>query len=475
MKLFSGFGKKSLGWCLGLSGLAAVSVFGLSLWPADTALADDGDKPKASKEVYDVTKELAVVDFEKLLKDQPEYERVLQLDEQIQLLQRELDFLPLADKKRKVDSGRKRMEREVEKARKELEAEYGRVSGELNNFQASMKAQLEKEGRAISDHYQQVLQQRLAALQPKAPVVPQDIRQRLDSYVADLAVVREQRITAKRLELERGMQSSLEAEKARIDDAVAEFDNSLMVANQDRRVELQLQLNTAATPEEETAIHDKLNAISEEESQAKMAKREELSASYEALVASEKQRVESELKSFEASLNAEAKAKADAEQKRLLSTVKVASPADNRAEVEAQIAKVRAAVDAEMEAKKAEMTASVQAKAAEAQKTMEKKQADIEKRLQALQRQLEAMVNKSNSEVSDDTRRKMDDTKAKIEELQKQRKEIYDGIVADLKAAVERVVAKQENPPSVIGSYVVNIDCADLTDKTMIALEKNQN
>ncbi|MBQ7503559.1 hypothetical protein IJT93_12760 [bacterium] len=473
MLFFSGFGKKSIGWCLGLSGLAAVSVFGLSFWPADTALADDGDKPKASKEVYDLSKELAVVDFEKLLKDRPEYERIVQLDEQIQLLQRELEFLPLADKKRKVDSGRKRMEREVEKARKELEAEYGRVSGELNNFQASMKAQLEKEGKAISDHYQQVLQQRLAALQPKAPVVPQDLRQRLDSFVADLAVVREQRITAKRLELERSMQKNLEAEKARIDDAVADFDNSLMLANQDRRVELQLQLNTAATPEEESAIHDKLNAISEEESQAKIAKREELSASYEALVASEKQRISSELSSFEASLNAEAKAKADAEQKRLLSTVSVPSRESNRAEAEAQIARIKAAVDAEMEAKKAEMAASVQAKAAEAQKTMEKKQADIEKRLQALQRQLEDMVNKSNSEVSDDIRRKMDDTKAKIEELQKQRQEVYDGIVADLKKAVETVAAKQENPPSVIGSYVVNIDCTDLTDKTMIALEKN--
>ena len=294
----------------------------------------------------------------------------------------------------------------------------------------------------------------------------------MDSFLSDLASVRQQRISAKRLELERVMQNNLESARASMDERLAEYDSSLMQENQEQRVNLQLQLQTAANAEEESAIQDKLAALGDAETAKKSAKRDELTAEYKRLEADERANVTSKVKAFEASLDEETKSKAAAERDRLLKNVQAPSPKVNQAEVEAQIAKIKATINSEMEAKKAEMTVAMQRKAEEAQHNMEKKQAALEKRLRSTQKQLEAMVSNSSKDVSDETRKKMDDIKAKIEDLQKQRQELYDVMADDLREVIGKIAAEQEGQPSVIGSYVVNIDCLDLTDKTMLALEK---
>ncbi|MGM9998217.1 MAG: hypothetical protein ACI38Q_02295 [Candidatus Bruticola sp.] len=475
MQFFSVPKLKRAGIWLGVGSFLVGTALAVQVGLAEVACAE-GTEPKksaASDGTSDKFTELAVVDFDKLLKDRPDYERISQLDEQIRLLQQELDFLPLADRRRKVDSGRKRMEREVEKARNELQAESDRIGQELKNFRSTLAAQLERENKALNEHYQSVLRQRIEALTPKAqPQVPEDVRKRMDSFLSDLAGVRQQRISAKRLELERIMQNNLESARASMDERLAAYDSSLMEENQTQRVNLQLQLQTAANAEEESAIQDKLSALSDEETAKKSAKRDELSAEYKELEASERANVNSKMKAFEDSLDKETSAKAAAERNRLLKTVSVPSPQANKAEVEAQIEKIKAVINAEMEAKRASMTAAMQQKAEEAQRNMEKKQAELEKRLMATQKQLEAMVNSSQNDVSDETRKKMDDIKAKIEDLNKQRTELYDSMADDLRKVVGKIASEQEGEPSVIGSYVMNIDCLDLTDKTMIALEK---
>lgn len=475
MQFFSVPNLKRTGVWLGTCGLLAGAILAARVDFGGMACAEGTapKKPAASGEAQEKFTELAVVDFEKLLKDRPDYERITQLDEQIRLLQQELDFLPLADRKRKVDSGRKRMEREVEKARNELQAESTRIGNELKSFRNNLTNQIEQESKALNEHYQNVLRQRVAALAPKTPPqVPEDVQKRMNSFLSDLASVRQQRVSAKRLELERTMQNNLENARASMDEHLAEYDSSLMQENQEQRVNLQLQLQTAANAEEESAIQDKLAALGDEETAKKAVKRDELTAEYKRLEADERANVNSKVKAFEASLDEETKAKAAAEQERLLKNVQVPSPKTNQAEIEAQIAKIKSTINAEMEAKKAEMTVAMQRKAEEAQHNMEKKQAALEKRLRSTQKQLEAMVSNSSKDVSDETRKKMDDIKAKIKDLQKQRQELYDGMADELREVVSKIAAEQEGQPSVIGVYSVNIDCLDLTDKTMLALEK---
>ncbi len=449
-------------------GIVAPALAGALSWGlSERVSAQESTPPPAAREKFT---ELAIVDFDKLLQDRPGYERVRQLDEQIALLKRELEFLPAQERKRKVDSGRKRMEREVEKARNELQAEYERVSQEMANFQKNLASQLESEGRKISAQYQSVLQKKIAALAPAQPQVPQSIQERMDSFLADLAGVRQQRLAAKRLELESAMQNKLDAERARIDEELAAFDTVLMRENQEERVNLQLQLQTASNAEEEAAIQEKLAALGEKEAERKTAKRDELSKAYDAELAAQQANIEAELKKYERTLDAETREKAQAERNRLLKGVELPDVASNQAAVKAQIEKTRAAVNAEMEAKKAEMTATMQAKADEAQKRMQRKQADVESRLRKVQKQLELMVARGTEDVSQETRQKMDDLQAKIDDLQKQRDGLYESMASELRQLVAQIAAKQEGQPAVIGSYFANIDCLDLTDKTMIAL-----
>ncbi|MCR4784956.1 MAG: hypothetical protein K6A35_10695 [bacterium] len=473
MRFFSKANFRRAGIGVGVSGLVFACALALHTGISGVAQAQGEAGQNQTENVQEERfAPLAVVDFDKLLQDQPGYERIRQIDEQIRILQQELEFLPLADRKRKVDSGRKRMEREVEKARNELQAESRRINSELEHFQSNLSAQLEREGRALGEHYQQVLNERIAALTPKAaPQVPKDIQMRMQSFIDDLAGVRQQRIEAKRLELNAKASQEIEAEQASVDERLAAFDDSLMASNKTKRLNLKLQMDTAANAEEEAAIQDQLAALDAEENQARDAKRKELVAESDAKAAEARAAIDSQLKAFETQLDAETQSKVRAEQERLLKEMPP-PPQINKAEVEAQIAKIKATVDAEMEAKKAEMTATLRAKAEEARRRMEKKQADTEARLFKVQKQLEDMVNSSSKDVSDDTRKKMDDLKAKIADLQKQRQELYDSMATDLRGVVAKIAEKQEEVPSVIGVYFLNIDCLDLTDKTMIALEQ---
>mgnify|MGYP002169153510 CR=1 FL=1 len=151
MQFFSVPNLRRTGVWLGACGLVvgAVLVAHVDFIGMACAEGTTPKKPAASGEAQEKFSELAVVDFEKLLKDRPDYERITQLDEQIRLLQQELEFLPLADRKRKVDSGRKRMEREVEKARNELQAESARIGNELKSFRNNLTKQLEQESKAL--------------------------------------------------------------------------------------------------------------------------------------------------------------------------------------------------------------------------------------------------------------------------------------------------------------------------------------
>ncbi|MBQ7529002.1 hypothetical protein IJT10_03755, partial [bacterium] len=95
-----GFNRSGL--VISFGGIALALILAGQLVPTGT-LADDNGRTSgdSAKVVRPLSEELAVVDFDKLLRDRPGYERITQLDEQIVLLRRELEILPLADRKRK--------------------------------------------------------------------------------------------------------------------------------------------------------------------------------------------------------------------------------------------------------------------------------------------------------------------------------------------------------------------------------------
>lgn len=438
--------------------VGAVMLQGLS---PQRAWADENQELKPE--------ELGVVDFESLIRSHKDFEKLQQMDEQISLLKQELEFLPAEDRRRETDKARKKMESEVLKARKELEAEYNRINSEMRGLSAAMAGQLEAEGRQLQAHYQAQLEGEIRRLQPTQIELRGDAESKMKAFLQDLAVVREQRLTARRLELEKSTQARLEAERARVDAEVSAYEQGLMQENQQRKLNLQLQMQTVTDPEEEARIQEELAALGDEEAAKKEARRDELFASLDAMREKEKAAMDAELGSYQRSLDAEVQQKVQGERARLagLPTQAPAAPPDIQAKIEA----IKAQINGEMAARKAQMQATMEARSNEARTRLQKKQKEIEKRLSDLSKQLKEMVDQSTDDVSDDTKKKMDTVKAKLEEFQAQRKELYEKMVADLSTLVGEV-AKKQNVPSVIGKFVVNLHCKDLTDLSMVAVKQ---
>lgn len=443
---------------------AGVLVFGIavSCWFTGSA---------AAVPVQDEPLTVGVVDFGSLIKEHPDYDRLSQLDEQIGIYEQELQFLPLSDQRRAADAGQKKMEDEVAKAHKELEAEYNRINKEMSGLSASMAAQFESEGKALQEHYRHVLDERIKAIQPKNMQPPKEAQAELEGFMQDLAKVREQRVLARRNESEWALQQKLNTRRGELDTALADYEGELMRANQEKRLNLQLKLQTAATPEEEAEIQNQLNALSEEEASAKEARRAELVAAFDAEASSEKAKMEADLAAYEKQLTNEARGQLEAKRQKIVSSMHIPSQAEGQAEVNAQIENIKRTIDAEMQARQKEMQATMQKRSEEAKAKLQKKQAQIEERLKKLQSQLAEMVEHSAENVSEDTRKKMDDTEAKIKELKEQRKELYDAMLDELKGIVGGVAEKQ-NVPSVVGAYIVNVNCTDLTDLSMVAVKQ---
>ncbi len=412
---------------------------------------------------------LGVVDFDSLLRAHPDHEKLQQLDQQVEVLQQELTFLPMSDQRRVVDESRQRMQAEVEKARKELEAEYARINREMQGLGEAMRSQLQSEGRQLQAHYQGVIEQRTRQLRPAEVELRGDTKARMEAFLGDLSAVRTQRVMARRLELEKQFQQKLEGERARVESELAAYEDQIMRENQQKKLNLQLQLQTVTEAEEEAEIQQQIAAMGDQEQTLKDARRSELFARLEQVREKEHSALEAQLDSFEAALNAEVQQKAAAERNRLagLPTQAPAAAPD----VQRQIDGIRATITAEMESRQAQMQAAMQARSAEARKRLERKQAEVEKRLADLQSQLKELVEKSADEVSEETQSKMDDVKTRLEALQAERKALYDKMLAELSETVGEVARKQ-NVPSVIGRFIVNLDCIDLTDLAMVAVKQ---
>lgn len=414
-------------------------------------------------------KEIGVVDFDSLIRAHKDFEKLEQMDEQLGLLRQELEFLPAEDRRRETDKARKKMESEVVKARKELEAEYNRINAEMRGLSAAMAGQLEAEGRQLQAHYQAQLEEQIRRVRPQQIELRGNAEAKMKSFLQDLAVVREQRLTARRLEIEKTTQARLEAERARVDAEVAAYETELMRENQQRKLNLQLEMQTVTDPEKEAALQQELAALGDDEAAKKEARRNELFAGLDAMREKEKAAMDAELGSYQRTLDSEVQQKVQAERARLagLPAQAPAAPPD----VQAKIEQIKATINGEMAARKSQMQATMEARSNEARARLQKKQKDIEKRLSDLSKQLKEMVEQSTDQVSDDTKKKMETVKAKLEELQAQRKELFDAMMADLSTIVGEVADKQD-VPSVIGKVVVNLHCKDLTDLSMVAVKQ---
>ncbi|MEW6278192.1 MAG: hypothetical protein AB1758_06190 [Candidatus Eremiobacterota bacterium] len=416
---------------------------------------------------------LGVVDYDSLLQAHPDYERLEQFDQQLSLLTQQRDWLPVAERQGKADQARDRMKAAYEKAREEMESEQARIQAELSGMSDHLAAQLQAEGNRLKEQMDRELQAFIQQHQPQTPQSLPDSLPGKDEYLKNLALLRERENTARALEINKAKADRINAEQARIDSELAAYVDEIMRQNQQEKLNLQLQVSVAKDEAEQAALEERLSALSEQEEQLKQAKRAELRSQFEAVQAEEEARAARELSAAKARVDAEVQAKlANYRPQGTAAPPPQMSP-ELTAEVQRKIREKQAELQAIMERRQTEFKARMEAESAAAVARLKQKQQEIEERLGALGKELKSAMEADEKDLSPEVQARLKSLDEQIDKLKAQRQELYDTMVADLKGEIQKVAEKQK-VDMVVGLYVHNQSCEDLTDRSMVQVRMMQ-
>lgn len=463
---------KSIWWRLG-GGLVVASVLATGM--VGGLRAQDA----RSTVVEQLGGTLGVVDYNNLLQAHPDYERLAQFDQQLSGLKAELEAIPLLERDDKLRAAREKLQKEGLKAQAEMEAESNAIAAQMNGMSAAMKNKMD----ALAAQRQAEMEAKIrdyikknggATQEEEAP--PQNVISTSDQ-AKNLMLLRERKNQAIQLEVEKAHRERVEAERARIDSEIAAYEDEVMRSHQQEKLNLQLKVQVAQDEAEQAELQEQLGAISDEEERLKDAKRAELEAGYKAFRAESDASQSAEIKQKQAAVDREVKAQLGAipdslapEQPRPRSTGPKMTP-----ELQALIKQETARLEAEMQAAADDARQKMEAEQATQMARLKAKQTELKERMAKLQDELKKVLEDTNKQgLSDATKEKLAVKEAQYKELEQQRKELYDKMVADLKGDIG-AVAEKNKVDIVIGSYVYRDesrdDCVDLTDYAMVAIK----
>jgi hypothetical protein len=406
----------------------------------------------------------AQVNYEELVALHPNYPELLAIDEKIASKELEKRKLGASAFQELQKEGAGKMKSAVDNAKAKLEAERAAIEGEMASLSASLSAQIEGEMKSVQTRLQAELEADIEEMKKKLPAsdkpdatepppLPSRNEGQVQDYIANLALVRERNLAARRLELEKRIGDEVNAKKSEVEGQLAAYEAELAAQYQSERLNLQLTAQNSVDEAAKTAAEERLGAISQEIDAKKSARRAELDAGYAAVRAEKTAQLQSELEAYQAELNAEVAAKVAAKRRELGEPDPVPrqpKPQGPPPELQAKIAEMQSRMTAELEARKAELQGTMGAKAEEAKARLQAKQEQVEAELKAIEKQITEDVAKRINELSPQTKAKVDKVNKEVEELQKQRKELADRIAADISREVGDV-AKKKNVEMVVG------------------------
>jgi hypothetical protein len=429
----------------------------------------------------------ASVNYQELVALHPSYDKLLQIDEEIAKKELEKGKLGAAAFQELQKEGAGKMKSAVEAAKAKLEGERAAIEGEMAALSASLSAQIEGEMKGVQANLQAELESDIEKLKKSTPVKddvaapePDPLLERnegqVQDYLANLALVRERNLAARRLELEKRVGDEVNAKKAEVDGQMAAYEADLAAQYQSERLNLQLSAQNSVDEAAKAAAEARLGAITQEIDAKKSAKRAELDAGYAAVRSEKTAQLQGELEAYQSELNAEVNAKVA--QKRQELGIVASQPSRPRApqgpppEIQAKISEMQARMNAELEAKKAQLQGQMAGKAEEAKARLQAKQAQVEAELKAIEKQITEDVTKRINELNPKTKALVEKTEKEVKELQAQRKELADKIAADISREVGDV-AKKKEVDMVVG-VIPDFEYSaypDLTEQAKVAVQ----
>lgn len=430
--------------------------------------------PKASDASTVQLPPIGVVDLQALLKAHPNWEKLEEMDKQVQLLESEKMFLPMQEKNEAARKLRDTMKAEFEKAQGELEGEKAAIEGQLKGMASSMSAQLRAEMQAKQAEAQATLAKYRHEVAPDIHPAADIGQQSLREYMENLAIMRSQRLTGKRLELEKTMGAAIDSERARLDSAAAASEDAERARYQDELVNLNLKVRLAKDDAEQKAIREQMDAVNAKIEAVKNAKRAESEGAFNAFVSEQKAKMQGELSAYEATLNREVEAKIGGKRQELANTPPPSSGKEIPADVKSKIERMESEMRASLAAKEGELKRRMEAEQAEAIGRLKAKQQAVGARLQALQKKMMQDLEDRGKYMSKETKAKLADVEKKLTKAKEDREALVKSMKSEIEKAVGDVAVKK-NVPMVIGAVVLNLDTTtnqDLTDLSLVAVKQ---
>jgi len=389
---------------------------------------------------------LGVVDLDKLLKAHPEYKRLEQLDRTINSLQVQRNGF---GGEATSEEWARIMSREQARAQAELKAEDQRLRAWLDSQQQSMGQSLKAEKERVEAG--------LKRLEGHPPTSSTQSAQRpptrLETEARDLLATGEQMVAAYRLELETQARERLAREKEKNDQELATYEDDLLKQHQSAKLNLQLKLSVAETEEERNQVRAELNALSDDEQRLKAERAAELQRALESKRKEEMTRVETKVAAYRAKLTADV-------QRQVAAMGRGLGPDALTPDAVAQ----RRQLIAQFDARQRAMQAQMQACQVQAQRQLEAKARELQARLRKIEKQLAEDMLKAQRRKDLFAQQQLLELDRRIGETEKARKDLYDIIMTDLRQALDKV-AQQQEITVVLGGYLVNVDCKDVTSQ----------
>lgn len=437
-----------------------------------------------AKKKSEPPREVGIVDYDKLIKDHPDYDKLQRYDEEIARYGPN-PFDPTMLKELNDELGKK-MEKFSKDMTEKLKAEQAKLESQAKQESDTYRKQYEtvaaKKMKEFSD-FQDKLRQQYEKHQsdPNRPLsdFEKEYIRRVNQKTQDLRALKAQMIKAKELELTNKSRDKVQQETARLEKVIAAYEDEVLKGDQNEKINLQMQVQTAQDDEEREKFQTQLNALFKSEEDKVNARRAELNKELEGIRSGERKKIDQDMARYEAKLERDfAKQIAPIKDKVLAelrgegkkpgsAPANPSIPKDIQDKLEAK----RAQIQKEMRTLENEMKGKVNAILEQAKERFEASKKQFTKKLQAYHQELAKEFEEKKNEMVSQQMAANDQKKKAWEEMKEARNRKYKKMLEDINRQVE-IVAKENNVKMVIGSYRVNIEGVDLNEQAMKAVRQ---
>ncbi len=417
---------------------------------------------------------IAVVDYEKLLREHPDYSKLEKLNQEIYMIAPP-DLDP--ERIKKIHSGLSdRLEKYKEQVEKTLEAERDRIQADSNARVKKLHDQVEaqfKEKQKDFEKYRDQLEKdyQTSSEDPDRPLTPyeKEFHQRLAKYSGDLIALKDRQVMAKDLELRKKSQAKLQAEENRLSKVLSDYEDELRKEHQNDKLNLQLKMQVAKDDQEREELQKQLSAIFEEEQKLVTAKRKELADEFakleDAETASNKKALDEYRKTLEKDVNSQLsdvqKKVAQELQQEGLSRGDDAPhvPRELRDKLEAR----HKQLTREMEQLEDKIKPQIRQIEKEAEEQFNRRKDQLIKQLQEYQKALDTEFQEKSKVIVGELETATLEAQKTRDKLIAQRKNLIERMSEEINQEVAKV-AREENLGLVLGEYEVNLNARDISD-----------